>query len=45
MRLVKPSYRIMTRLHGEDVLRKINNAARTCYKSEQEHGIEKISKV
>lgn len=34
MRLVKPSYKITTQINGESILAAIEDAARTCYKSE-----------
>lgn len=34
MKLVKPSFEIITPIHGEEILKQIELAARTCYKSE-----------
>ena len=34
MKLIKPSYEIMTTINGEGILAAIEHAARTCYKSE-----------
>jgi thymidylate synthase (FAD) len=34
MFLVKPSHEILTKIDGQDILRKIESAGRTCYKSE-----------
>ena len=34
MRLIKPSYEIITSIDGEEILKQIELAARTCYKSE-----------
>lgn len=34
MRLIKPSYEIITPIDGEEILKQIELAARTCYKSE-----------
>jgi thymidylate synthase (FAD) len=34
MKLIKPSYEIMTPINGEEILKQIELAARTCYKSE-----------
>ena len=38
MRLIKPYYEIETELDGEKILRHIEKAARTCYKSEHKIG-------
>ncbi len=35
MKLVKPSYEILTPIDGEAILKSIEKAARTCYKSEE----------
>jgi thymidylate synthase (FAD) len=34
MKLIKPSYEIITPINGEEILKQIELAARTCYKSE-----------
>ncbi len=34
MKLIKPYYEILTPINGEDILKTIENTARTCYKSE-----------
>ena len=34
MRLVKPSYKILTEIDGVKMLKKLEEAGRTCYKSE-----------
>lgn len=34
MKLIKPSYEILTPINGEEILKEIELAARTCYKSE-----------
>ena len=34
MRLVNPSYEILTNIHGLNILKNIESAGRTCYKSE-----------
>ena len=34
MRIIKPSYEILTDINGAEILKKIENAGRTCYKSE-----------
>lgn len=34
MKLIKPSYEILTSINGEEILIDIEKAARTCYKSE-----------
>lgn len=34
MRLIKPSYEIITPINGEEILKQIELAARTCYKSQ-----------
>ena len=34
MKLIKPSFRIISEIDGRDILRRIENAGRTCYKSE-----------
>lgn len=34
MKLIKPSYQIITPINGEEILKQIELAARTCYKSE-----------
>lgn len=34
MKLIKPYYEIITPIHGEEILKQIELAARTCYKSE-----------
>lgn len=34
MRLIKPKYKILTPIDGEEILKQIEIAARTCYKSE-----------
>ena len=33
MKLIKPSYEIITPIAGEEILKQIELAARTCYKS------------
>lgn len=38
MRLIKPYYVIESEINGENILRHIENAARTCYKSEDKAG-------
>jgi thymidylate synthase (FAD) len=38
MKLIKPSYEILTPLSGEQILKDIELAARTCYKSEDKIG-------
>jgi thymidylate synthase (FAD) len=35
MKLIKPSYQILTKLDGPEILRNIEVAGRTCYKSEE----------
>ena len=35
MKLIKPSYQILTKLDGPEILRNIEIAGRTCYKSEE----------
>jgi thymidylate synthase (FAD) len=35
MKLIKPSYQILTKLNGPEILRNIEVAGRTCYKSEE----------
>jgi hypothetical protein len=34
MKLIKPYYKILTPINGEEILKAIELAARTCYKSE-----------
>jgi thymidylate synthase (FAD) len=34
MKLIKPSYKILTKINGEAMLKRIEAAGRTCYKSE-----------
>ena len=34
MKLIRPSYEIITPINGEEILKEIEKAARTCYKSE-----------
>ncbi len=34
MKLIKPSTQILTHINGEEILKQIEIAARTCYKSE-----------
>ena len=34
MRIIKPSYEILTPINGEEILKIIENIARTCYKSQ-----------
>ncbi len=34
MKLIKPSYEILTKINGEEILKNIERAGRTCYKSE-----------
>lgn len=34
MKLIKPSYEILTAINGEEILKRIEAAGRTCYKSE-----------
>ena len=41
MKLIKPSYKIITKIHYQDILEEIEQVARTCYKSEDK--IEKGS--
>ena len=38
MKMIKPSYQIMTPINGEEILKSIELAARTCYKSEAKIG-------
>ena len=49
MRLVKPSFEIMTKLNREEILKKIEMAGRTCYKSDsgytEETGSEFLKKI
>ena len=40
MKLIKPSYEILTEIDGEKILIEIEKAARTCYKSEEKVCIE-----
>jgi thymidylate synthase (FAD) len=35
MKLIKPSYQIRTKLDGQEILKSIEEAGRTCYKSEE----------
>lgn len=44
MRIIKPSYEIMTPIHREDVLKTIELAGRTCYKSEDKITEDSASK-
>ena len=49
MQLVKPSFEIMTKLNREEILKKIEMAGRTCYKSDsgytEETGSEFLKKI
>lgn len=42
MKLIKPYYEIITPINGEEILKQIELAARTCYKSEDKIGTYKI---
>lgn len=42
MKLIKPYYQILTPINGEEILKQIELAARTCYQSEDK--IEYITK-
>ena len=43
MRLVKANYSILTSINGEEILKQIELAARTCYKSEDKIEYEPLS--
>ena len=43
MKLIKPYYEILTPIDGEEILKQIELAARTCYKSEEKIEYEKHS--
>jgi thymidylate synthase (FAD) len=43
MKLIKPSYKIITPINGEEILKNIELAARTCYKSEGKIEYEPLS--
>ena len=49
MKLIKPSYKILTKLDRIDILRRIEEAGRTCYKSDSEYteetGSEFLKKI
>ena len=38
MRIIEPSYEILTPINGDEVLKAIEKVARTCYKSEDKIG-------
>ena len=42
MKLIKPSYEIISSMNGEEILKQIELAARTCYKSEGKIDIEHV---
>lgn len=44
MKIIKPSFEILTPVDGEVILRHIETAARTCYKSESSNDIESTKK-
>ena len=42
MKLIKPSYKIITKIDGEEILKEMELAARTCYKSEGKIEYEEV---
>ena len=38
MRIIEPSYEILTPINGDEILKTIEKVARTCYKSEDKIG-------
>jgi len=48
MKLIKPFYKILTPINGDEILKSIEKAARTCYKSEdkiQDGSAEKLAQM
>ena len=44
MKLIKPGYEILSLLHPEDIIRNIEFAGRTCYKSESKMTVDSADK-